>query len=182
MSRIYEALQKAESERSSGAQPDRSNHTAESRSSTYSTAVAEYDSPPAQPASERYQSRQEAPVGSFESDQIPARPWSPSLAQLPSLMERGTAVEQFRSLRSRIYELRNIKPLKSIMISSGLPREGKSFIAANLAVSLARNRHSRVLLIDGDLRRSTQHQILGSPSGPGLAEYLSGKISMTEAM
>lgn len=182
MSRIYEALQKAESERTSGAQPDRSREAAESRSSPYSAAVAEYDPPPAQTAPERYESRQEPPAGSSEFEQIPTRPWSPSLAQLPSLMERGAAVEQFRSLRSRIYELRNIRPLKSILISSGLPREGKSFVAANLAVSLARNRHSRVLLIDGDLRRSTLHQLLGCPSEPGLAEYLSGKIGMVEAM
>ena len=68
-------------------------------------------------------------------------------------MERGPAVEQFRSLRSRMFELRDLNPLKSILVSSGLPQEGKSFVAANLAVCLARNKNSRVLLIDGDMRR-----------------------------
>ena len=61
--------------------------------------------------------------------------WTPSLSQLPALEERGPAVEQFRSLRSRMHEFRDLNKLKSILVSSGLPQEGKSFVAANLAIS-----------------------------------------------
>jgi capsular exopolysaccharide synthesis family protein len=108
--------------------------------------------------------------------------WAPSLEQLPALLDRGAAVEQFRSLRSRIHELRDIKPLKSILVSSGMPQEGKSFVAANLAISLARHKNSKVLLIDGDMRRYTLHQLLGCEPHPGLADYLAGKVTATEVM
>jgi capsular exopolysaccharide synthesis family protein len=104
------------------------------------------------------------------------------VTQLPALLERGPAVEQFRSLRSRIHELRDINPLKSILVSSGMPQEGKSFIATNLALSLARHKNSKVLLIDGDMRRYTLHQLLGCESHPGLADYLAGKASPVEVM
>jgi capsular exopolysaccharide synthesis family protein len=91
-------------------------------------------------------------------------------------------VEQFRSLRSRVYEARDIRPIKSILVSSGLPQEGKSFVSANLAVSLARHKSSKVLLIDGDMRRYTLHELLGTESHPGLAEYLAGKASAEQVM
>jgi capsular exopolysaccharide synthesis family protein len=104
------------------------------------------------------------------------------MEQLPSLLERGPAVEQFRSLRSRIFELRDISPLKTILISSGLPQEGKSFVSTNLALSLARHKNSKVLLIDGDMRRYTLHQILGCEAHPGLADYLAGKATLLEVM
>jgi protein-tyrosine kinase len=108
--------------------------------------------------------------------------WQPSRTQLPALDERGSAIEQFRSLRSRMQEFRDLNTLKSIMVSSGLPQEGKSFVTANLAISFARHKAGRVLLIDGDMRRATLHKILGCPQGPGLTEYLSGEASITDVM
>ena len=63
-----------------------------------------------------------------------------------------------------------------------LPQEGKSFVAANLAISFARHKAGRVLLIDGDMRRATLHKLLGCPQGPGLTEYLSGDASIVEIM
>ena len=66
-------------------------------------------------------------------------------------------MEQFRSLRSRMHEFRDLNKLKSILVSSGLPQEGKSFIAANLAISFTRHKAARVLLIDGDMRLSLIH-------------------------
>jgi protein-tyrosine kinase len=119
---------------------------------------------------------------SLDLSQIVPRPWALSLAQLPSLLERGPAVEQFRSLRSRIFELRDISPLKTILVTSGLPQEGKSFISTNLALSLGRHKNSKVLLIDGDMRRYTLHQILGCDSHPGLADYLAGKATILDVM
>lgn len=204
MSRIYEALQKAEAERKSerGREPeDTGSHDLREREAfapaipvnghgdAYAQAavrepvvdmppvVVPFQEPPFQEAS--------APAVMPVSDGlsgITRRPWSPSLVQLPSLLQRGPAVEQFRSLRSRIFELRDIKPLKSVLVTSGMPQEGKSFISINLAMSLARHKNARVLLIDGDMRRFTLHQILGCESSPGLAEYLGGKASLTEIM
>jgi capsular exopolysaccharide synthesis family protein len=113
---------------------------------------------------------------------IPQVAWAPSLHQLPALERRGAAVEQFRSLRSRMQEFRDLNTLKSILVSSGVPQEGKSFIAANLAISFARHKAARVLLIDGDMRRSSLHKLLGAPQGPGLTEYLAGRASITGIM
>lgn len=113
---------------------------------------------------------------------IPHRTWRPSLIQLPALDERGPSVEQFRSLRSRMQEFRDLNTLKSILVSSGLPQEGKSFVAVNLAISFARHKAGRVLLIDGDMRRATLHRLLGCSQGPGLTEYLSGSASILEVM
>jgi protein-tyrosine kinase len=110
------------------------------------------------------------------------RVWTPSLAQLPALEERGNAVEQFRSLRSRMQEFRDLNKLKSILVSSGLPQEGKSFVAVNLAISFARHKAGRVLLIDGDMRRATLHKLLGCTQGPGLTEFLAGDASLVEIM
>jgi protein-tyrosine kinase len=189
MSRIYEALQKAESER----KPERREE--ESRVQEFpagtelrsQAAVADVEyAPVSAPMNEEVYT---GPTGlrGYEGDaldlsKIVRRPWSPSLAQLPALLERGPAVEQFRSLRSRVHELRDINPLKSILVSSGMPQEGKSFIATNLALSLARHKNSKVLLIDGDMRRYSVHQLLGCESHPGLADYLAGKASPVEVM
>jgi len=118
----------------------------------------------------------------LDLDSIPQVAWLPSLHQLPALDQRGAAVEQFRSLRSRMQEFRDLNTLKSILVSSGLPQEGKSFVAANLAISFARHKAARVLLIDGDMRRASLHKLLGAPPGPGLTEYLAGKASLTEIM
>lgn len=118
----------------------------------------------------------------LDLDNIPQVAWLPSLHQLPALEQRGAAVEQFRSLRSRMQEFRDLNTLKSILVSSGLPQEGKSFVAANLAISFARHKAARVLLIDGDMRRASLHKLLGAPPGPGLTEYLAGKASLTQIM
>jgi protein-tyrosine kinase len=194
MSRIYEALQKAESERKAD-RPDRTVVPAEhpAPAGPYETAVAVFDRPAATEApdhsavppidlAEVAETQLGEPAGVLNLNNVPRRAWQPSYERLPALQERGAAVEQFRSLRSRIYELRDISPLKSILISSGLPQEGKSFVAANLAISLARHKSSKVLLIDGDMRRYTLHQLLGCEAHPGLADYLAGKAGIVEVM
>jgi capsular exopolysaccharide synthesis family protein len=199
MSRIYEALQKAESERKSerGIENDEllTEHPLnDGWRSSGSAGVAEYDSPPSGMIDTEV--HPESPLETFpdspglpasdlpalDLNKVPRHVWTPSYSQLPALLQRGPAVEQFRSLRSRIYELRDISPMKSILISSGMPQEGKSFIATNLAISLARHKNSKVLLIDGDMRRYTLHQLLGCQPHPGLADYLGGKAGMVEVM
>lgn len=85
--------------------------------------------------------------------------------------------EQFRTLRSRLYQIRDKQPLRSVLVTSSLPGEGKTFVANNLAHALARQQNCRVLLIDADLRRPDLHTGLGAPSSPGLAEYLRGEAT-----
>jgi protein-tyrosine kinase len=191
MSRIYEALQKAESERQQERQerePESQERPIAAPPSRVAAALAQYDAAVATAAAPMVSTVDAPPpvdvntgVG-INLSAIVKRPWAPSLAHLPALQERGPAVEQFRSLRSRIFELRDIKPLKSILVSSGLPQEGKSFVSMNLAISLARHKNSKVLLIDGDMRRYSLHELLGCESNPGLADYLAGKASIEEIM
>jgi protein-tyrosine kinase len=190
MSRIYEALQKAESERKFERREPEFEIPDESAAKTTALADPEdpvFSTPRFADTSVVTEPYPEPParrvVGdSLDLSRIPAHPWALSLPQLPALQERGPAVEQFRSLRSRIFELRDISPLKTILVSSGMPQEGKSFISTNLAVSLARHKNSKVLLIDGDMRRYTLHQILGCEPHPGLADYLAGKVDLLDVM
>jgi protein-tyrosine kinase len=90
--------------------------------------------------------------------------------------------EQFRTLRSRLYQVRDKQPLRSVLITSSLPGEGKTFVANNLAHALARQQNCRVLLIDADLRRPDLHPGFGAPSTPGLAEYLKGEATELEVI
>jgi len=80
--------------------------------------------------------------------------------------------EEFRSLRSRLYRTRKGQQLKSILVASALPKEGRSFVAANLAQVLALQAGCRVLLIDADLRGGRLHSVFGTSAKPGLSEYL----------
>jgi len=113
---------------------------------------------------------------------IAQQDWNPSIASLLALDDRGAGVEQFRRLRSRISLLRDELPMKTILVCSGMPMEGKTFVVANLAISLARNSRNRVLLIDGDLRRARLHVLLGAPNTPGLSDYLAGTAEPAQIM
>ncbi|PYX61479.1 MAG: hypothetical protein DMG73_03430 [Acidobacteria bacterium] len=89
--------------------------------------------------------------------------------------ERKYGAEEFRTLRSRLYQMREKMPLKKVLITSALPKEGKTFVAANLAQVMVRQHGRRALLIDADLRGARLHQALGTSSTPGLSEYLLGE-------
>ena len=90
--------------------------------------------------------------------------------------------EQFRSLRSRLYQIRANQPIKTILVSSARPAEGKTFVSANLAMAMARQHGRRILLIDADLRKPGLCQVLGAPACPGLAEYLKGEADIVSVV
>ena len=84
------------------------------------------------------------------------------------------AAEQFRTLRSRLYHLRAEKKLRVILVTSAIANDGKTFVANNLAQVIVRQPDRHVLLIDADLRSSNMHAVMGAPAAPGLSDYLSG--------
>ncbi len=85
---------------------------------------------------------------------------------------RHAYAESFRGLRSAlIFMVTESKPPKVVLITSAVPNEGKSTVAANLARALALG-GARVVLVDGDLRKGTLHDLMGLPRHPGLAEAL----------
>jgi protein-tyrosine kinase len=83
--------------------------------------------------------------------------------------------ERFRTLRSRLYQIASTRTVRRVLITSSLPSEGKTFVATNLVRSIIRQADKRVLLIDADLRAPHLHVALGAPSSPGLSDYLRGK-------
>lgn len=92
----------------------------------------------------------------------------------------SSGTEQFRTLRTRLYQLRETAPLKKILVTSALAGEGKTFVATNLAQAIAKERDRKVLLIDSDLRSPTLHKPLGAPINPGLSDYLRGQANDPE--
>jgi len=89
------------------------------------------------------------------------------------LEPQSIEAEQFRLLKNNILFPEKGNPPKSIMITSFSPSEGKSFVAANLAISIAQNIDEYVLLLDCDLRSPSIQPMFGLEGNPGLSEYLS---------
>jgi len=88
-------------------------------------------------------------------------------------MPQSYEAEQFKMLKTSILFPASGKPPRSIMITSAVPGEGKSFVTANLAISIAQNIEEHVLIVDCDLRSPCIHKQFGFGSVTGLSEYLS---------
>jgi len=83
--------------------------------------------------------------------------------------------EKFRFLGVRLRQLQHTRPLKRLLITSTIPEEGKSTVAANLATILARRQQPKILLLEGDLRRPSLSKQFGLGRIPGLSEWLHGE-------
>ncbi|MFC1534181.1 polysaccharide biosynthesis tyrosine autokinase [Thermodesulfobacteriota bacterium] len=88
--------------------------------------------------------------------------------------------ENFKLLRSQILFSRERRRPRIILVTSAFPGEGKSFVSANLAVSIALGIEEYVLLLDCDLRRPHIHEMLSLKNTYGLHEYLTGKMSLPD--
>lgn len=86
---------------------------------------------------------------------------------------QSLAAEKFRVLVTRLSNLRTQRELKSLQVTSGAPEEGKTVIAANLAVTLARHSQSKVLLVEGDLHKPSMHALLGLNQLQGVRQWWS---------
>lgn len=81
--------------------------------------------------------------------------------------------EIFKTLRSRIlHPPDGVDVPKTIMVTSAIPKEGKSFVTANLGISLAQGLDQYALLVDCDLRRPALASLFGLSATPGLVDYL----------
>jgi exopolysaccharide/PEP-CTERM locus tyrosine autokinase len=80
--------------------------------------------------------------------------------------------EYFKALRAKLLFSKFRKPCRTIMVTSAQSLDGKSFLAANLAVSIARGVNEHVLLVDCDLRQPSLHRFFGFEPSSGLREYL----------
>jgi capsular exopolysaccharide synthesis family protein len=109
-------------------------------------------------------------------------PW-PVLAELPDLNDKnakplamhdlpsGPVAESMRRLRTNIRFLGGDKPIRCVVVTSPQPADGKTFVAANLAIAYAQL-GMRTLLVSGDLRRPSLDSYFVAKSGPGLCDLL----------
>ena len=181
MSRIHEALKKAEQEKAAqmpaggrASVPQVVNHADVPIFSSQRISEETY-----RPA-ENVRAAHAADGAILQFDDLVRRcahpEWKSDSALRVSLAgDSGKVVgERFRTLRSRLYQIAGTRTLRRVLITSSLPTEGKTFVATNLVRSIIRQADRRVLLIDADLRAPRLHVALGAPSSPGLSDYLRG--------
>jgi len=180
MSRIHDALKRAEEERARGGGQD-------SSLDAKPPAAASPDLM-ADPAPSQLQAPNEDKRVGLDVLDLRRRlegcsrhHWNTDLTSARNVDPRCRALvsEEFRTLRSRLYLMRKVQSLQKLLVTSPLPREGKTFTATNLAEVIAKQPESRLLLIDGDLRAPALHITLGTPSEPGLIQFLEGESDMT---
>lgn len=95
---------------------------------------------------------------------------------------QSVEAELFKVLRTNIlFPAHGIAP-KLILVTSAMPGDGKSFVSANLAISMAQGIEEHVLLVDGDIRKPTIHKLFGLDKAQGLAEYLSGNVDLSSIL
>ena len=178
MSNIFDALQRAELEGSDGKSSTLTLATEllQAAEQKLRASGAILPEPPATPASDdSFDPGPSAPQD--ELDRCPVLPVSiRDDSRLVSLgKEESLGAEKFRFLAVRLRQLRQNRPLKKVLITSSIPEEGKSTVAANLACTLGRRKPQKTLLLEGDLRRPNIAAQFGLSNLPGLCEWLSGE-------
>jgi exopolysaccharide/PEP-CTERM locus tyrosine autokinase len=125
---------------------------------------------------DRFEEIEEAPV-----DKDPDRTVLDNM--LVSHFESSSMVsEQFRRLRTHIFRERAEDPPRTILVTSALGSEGKSFVAANLAVTIATEYDSYALLVDCDLRNPSLSRWFGQEKAAGLSDYLLNKKEIPDLL
>lgn len=107
------------------------------------------------------------------------------VAKLPSGAGSGRGRRLFEesidTLRANIFLSADTRNSRTIAVASSMSGEGKSSVASQLAISIAKATGETVLLVDADLRCPDQHEIFGLEMGPGLTGVLSGEATLGEA-
>ena len=170
MGRIADALKRAEEERR--------------RSIASSGGTALMDAPRASGLVTTGSATVPGPAIEVPTDQDGSTPLIEGLSEsLVPFYERSALVtEQYRSLRTRLLSSNPNYEHRILVITSAVPKEGKSVTTLNLGCVLAEIRHLKVLVVDGDFRRSSLAQMLNQPTGPGLADVLDGRATYEEVV
>jgi capsular exopolysaccharide synthesis family protein len=183
MGRIADALKKAQEER----QEKLRLHASADRRSTPGPAVS--TAPPAAPAAAPSPRRGALRLGDVLLP--PMRGVVAPTAAAPldvhstvvAARERNSSItEQYRAIRTWLLSRGKPSERNCIAITSSVPGEGKSVTVANLAVVLSEVRHMQVLAVDCDLRQGTQARLFKKSPSPGLAEVLTGRAHLQEAI
>lgn len=172
MAKHYEALQKAEEERRK-----RAGRTEEPASQPFDVDLPGRSQRPSSPGLlENIQSRFRRPL------RRPSTANEVNKRRISILQPDSFAAEQFRTLRGRIDSLATQRDIKSVALTSANPDEGKSTASINLAAVTSMSVGRKVVLVDCDLRQPKIHKSLGIDPVAGLAEVLTGRASIDEAI
>jgi protein-tyrosine kinase len=95
--------------------------------------------------------------------------------------------EEVRTIRTRLNHIQSLQvlssqPMHTVLVTSPSPAEGKSFLAANLALAEAQLAGNLTLLCDFDFRRPAIHNLFGIDRAPGISDYFQGKVPLHYAM
>ena len=105
---------------------------------------------------------------------------NPKLVTL--LAPESMEAEYFKMLRAHVLFQKDDQRPRTIMIASAFPGEGKTFVASNLAISMALGIDEYVLLVDCDFRKPSLHEMLGYSNREGLVDYLAGTKKLSELL
>jgi capsular exopolysaccharide synthesis family protein len=106
----------------------------------------------------------------------------PLLLSTTTNRDQQNLVENFRVVRTNLLAMGGLsKPAHVTMVTSAMPKEGKTVVASNLAISFAQT-GVRTLLVDTDMRRGRLHRLFGLRKSPGLSDFLLEKVSLSEAI
>jgi protein-tyrosine kinase len=119
-------------------------------------------------------------VGQTHKEIISQKDYDPKLVVIT--VPDSYEAENFKLLRSQIMFAKDRKRPRTIMVTSATPEDGKSFVSANLAVSIASGIDEHVLLVDCDLRRPDLHKMFGLSARDGLHEHLAGKRRLSDLL
>ena len=115
---------------------------------------------------------------------VPAAQWSISdlsAHRLDRLKQQGGVAEAYRVVRAAVMFSTPREKLRSILLSSAVPREGKTTTCVNLSIGFAKI-DERTLIIDADLRRGELHKYFGLKREQGLSEVLRGELPVEQAV
>ena len=101
---------------------------------------------------------------------------------MPALVTDDPAAKrQYHLLSTRMDAIARSRELKTLVVTSSVPQEGKTITALNLAFTFAQESSSRILLVDGDLRQPALHTYLGFRQTAGASEVMQGTLSTDKA-
>ncbi len=123
-----------------------------------------------------------AQLGRLQNCRSVTIPPTPKLLLPQSELAKSAAAEMYRSLRTRVLQAQSKAGMRSFCITSAVPNEGKTLTSMNFGLCCTQISTLQVLLVDADLRTGGLSTLMGSPSGPGLAEVLSGNARFEEAV
>ncbi|MCA9254927.1 MAG: CpsD/CapB family tyrosine-protein kinase [Phycisphaerales bacterium] len=125
-----------------------------------------------------------SPAGLRKDDAIvsPTPHWDVHSTVVAARERNSMITEQYRAARTWLLRRNTAGKHACVAITSSIPKEGKSVTTANLAVTMAEVRHLNVLAVDCDLRQGSMARLYKMPNTPGLADVLTGRVSLDEAI